>query len=107
MHPHILYAQHLMAQGHGYGLYEPDPASMYDRVRVGDVGHISNGSFKPVFNILYLENDAVNINGVPAYFEAHPEWRENRHTQRRTPIPAGSMYSSYVHSCGGNLQISG
>lgn len=98
-----VYSQQLFCLKKGQALYEPDPAGMYDFVRVGDVGHISYGAFQRAFNIFCTADDPINDRGVPEDFEPCPQWRE---LQRRTPLAPGPMYSTHVRACGGNLQAS-
>lgn len=47
-----LYRNELTHLGHGNPVWEPNPGSLYDRVRIGDVGYFQNEKFLPLFNIL-------------------------------------------------------
>jgi hypothetical protein len=53
---------------HGHALWVPDPAGLYDRVRVGDVGYVKQGHFLRLFNALLPHNDATQVYGVPEGF---------------------------------------
>lgn len=97
-----IYAQQLHCLGHGFALYEPDPAGKYDEVRVGDVGYVLYGNFHRLFNILHDEDDeSVHRMGVPEGFE--PLAAELRETYKRTPLPSGVMCSSTVRHAGGGV----
>ncbi|KAF7354579.1 Ribonuclease III [Mycena sanguinolenta] len=71
-----LYSRLLLAKGHGYPLFHPQP---YDDLplearkggtEIGDVGIItSDGSFDPIFNICRAAGDPLNRFGVPDGFE--------------------------------------
>lgn len=70
------FAKGLLAKGHGYPLWTPEPpddlpvAYKQEGVRVGDVGVIrSNGSFDFIFNICVPGNHPINRFGVPNGFE--------------------------------------
>ena len=62
------YRDQLASLYHGHALWEPDPARLYDRVRVGDVGYVKRGHFFRMFNILLQADDAAQIYGVPEGF---------------------------------------
>jgi hypothetical protein len=53
---------------HGHALWVPDPAGLYDRVRVGDVGFTKQGHFLRMFNALLPDHDAAQVYGVPEGF---------------------------------------
>ena len=62
------YRDQLASLYHGHALWEPDPARLYDRVRVGDVGYVKRGHFFRMFNILLQADDAAQVYGVPEGF---------------------------------------
>ena len=43
----------------------PDPAGLYDRVQVGDIGYVYQGQFLRMFNALLPANDRTQVLGVP------------------------------------------
>ena len=45
-----------------------DPAGLYDRVLVGDVGEVEHGDFFRIFNALLPANDIAQVYGVPDGF---------------------------------------
>jgi hypothetical protein len=47
-----LYRNELTHLGYGNPVWEPNPDTLYDRVRIGDVGYFQNEKFVPLFNIL-------------------------------------------------------
>ena len=55
---------------YGHALWEPDPGNLYPAVQVGDVGHIREGKFRRLFNVLLSAEDPSHRNfGVPEYHE--------------------------------------
>ena len=97
--PHDVYVDQLRRTGHGIPLYEPDPAAAhYDKVRLGDVGHIYRGCFFRMFNIFTDENDTtINNLGVPDDFEPFVPLDGNFY--QFNPLPAGAITSSSVTVC--------
>ena len=53
---------------HGHALWEPSPAGLYDRVRIGDVGFVRSGHFMRLFNALLPADDPSQGYEVPANF---------------------------------------
>ena len=49
-----------MHLGYGNPVWEPSPDTLYDRVRIGDVGYFDRGKFFPMFNILPLDDSTPN-----------------------------------------------
>lgn len=84
--PHDIYSQRLLSVGNGYALYEPDPKNMYDMVRVGDVGYITDGFFHRAFNVFRTAEDPINSQGVPEHFEPC----KSSGTRPRTDLAVGS-----------------
>ena len=93
-----IYCQQLLCLGHGLALYEPDPAGEYDKVRVGDVGHMDKGGFHRLFNVFYTEEHDANRLGVPEGFE--PVSSTFNETYMHCPLPAGAMCLSAVQNQG-------
>jgi hypothetical protein len=54
---------------HGHALWQPSPRNPDKPVQVGDVGFISKGKFRRLFNALLPENDPSHEWGVPEYYE--------------------------------------
>ncbi|KAH9074322.1 hypothetical protein EDB83DRAFT_2219069 [Lactarius deliciosus] len=50
---------------HGHALWVPDPARLYDRVQVGDVGYVKQGQFLRMFNALLPADDNAQVYGIP------------------------------------------
>lgn len=68
--PHELYAQKQLRHNLGYALFEPDPCGSYDRVRVGDVGYIEEGSFVRLFNAFHDADALENVGAdLPELFQ--------------------------------------
>lgn len=63
-HAH-LYRNELTPLGYGNPIWEPNPGSLYDRVRIGDVGYFQNGQFIPLFNILASSADSKRNRPLP------------------------------------------
>ncbi|KAH9172744.1 hypothetical protein EDB89DRAFT_1885764 [Lactarius sanguifluus] len=62
------YRDQLASLYHGHALWVPDPAGLYDHVRVGDVGYVKQGHFNRMFNALLSANDPTQMYGVPEGF---------------------------------------
>jgi len=57
-HAHFhTYREQLAHLYHGCALWEPAPAGLYDKVRVGDVGFVLHGHFIRFFNALLPADD--------------------------------------------------
>jgi hypothetical protein len=63
-----IYRDQLASLYHGHALWQPDPAGLYDRVNVGDVGIVKQGHFLRMFNALLPAGDAAQVYGVPDGF---------------------------------------
>lgn len=100
-----VYRDCLRSLGHGYPLYEPNPAGEYDRVRIGDVGYIDNhGKFHRAFNAFYSADQDINCEGVPEDFTPiKAAWQKTYFLDRHSP---GEMYSSSVSASAANLDLS-
>ncbi|KAH9057213.1 hypothetical protein EDB87DRAFT_1578956 [Lactarius vividus] len=59
------YRDQLASLYHGHALWVPDPAGLYDRVQVGDVGYVKQGQFLRMFNALLPADDSTQVYGVP------------------------------------------
>ena len=62
------YRDQLASLYHGHALWVPDPAGLYDQVRVGDVGYVKQGHFLRMFNALLPADDPTQVYGVPDGF---------------------------------------
>ncbi|KAH9003449.1 hypothetical protein EDB86DRAFT_2362285 [Lactarius hatsudake] len=62
------YRVQLASLYHGHALWIPDPAGLYDHVRVGDVGYVKMGHFNRMFNALLSAIDPTQVYGVPEGF---------------------------------------
>ena len=87
-----LYRNELTRLGYGKPIWEPNPDTLYDCVRIGDVGYFQNDQFLPLFNILAPSDSNRNrplpfpqpTNFPALYLPAtHPT------TQNRNPLQAG------------------
>lgn len=96
-----LYQNEITRLGHGHPVWEPNPGTLYDRVRIGDVGYFDMGQFIPIFNILPPDDEQHN-RGLP--FPQHnfpllylPSGLP--HSRNRTPLEAGvhSLESNSTH----------
>ena len=86
-----LYRNELIHLGYGNPVWEPNPGTLYDCVRIGDVGYFQNDQFMPLFNIL-PPDDSNRTRRLPfpqPYFPALylPESYPN--IQDRNPLEAG------------------
>jgi hypothetical protein len=55
-----LYQTELIYLRNGRPVWEPNPDTLYDCVRIGDVGYFQNGKFVPIFNILPPDDSNPN-----------------------------------------------
>ena len=62
------YREQLAGLYHGYALWQPAPAGLYDQVRVGDVGFILHGHFTRFFNALIPANHPFQGHDLPHDF---------------------------------------
>ena len=83
------YATSLMAKGHGYPLWEPDPGEE-PAVELTDVGYISDGGFIKLFNASAGVDDPSNSRGLPSGHIPLPVGA----IQRRAPLPKAPEYIS-------------
>jgi len=69
--PHFhVYREQLTSLYHGHALWDPDPANLYEKVSVGDVGYVREGYFFRMFNVLLKSDDPSNrIIGEPDPYE--------------------------------------
>ena len=65
-----VYREQLTSLYHGHALWDPDPANLYEKVSVGDVGYVRDGCFVRMFNVLLQSDDPSNrIIGQPDFYE--------------------------------------
>jgi hypothetical protein len=88
-----LYRNELTCLGYGNPIWEPNPDTLYDCVRIGDVGYFQNDQFLPLFNIL-APSDGSDPN-CPLPFPQPPNFpvlhlpATHPTTQNRNPLQAG------------------
>lgn len=66
--PWDIYAEKLLPLGYGHPLWAPEPSREFGEVRIGDVGFLSNGCFRFLFNCTREANDPLNLRGTPTPF---------------------------------------
>ena len=55
---------------YGFPIWEPSPGNLFPAVEIGDVGHICQGKFRRLFNVLLPADHPSHQNiGVPEYHE--------------------------------------
>ena len=65
-----VYREQLTSLYHGHALWEPDPANLYERVSVGDVGYVKDGYFFRMFNVrLPWDHPSNRVLGEPDHYE--------------------------------------
>ena len=62
------YRDQLASLDLGHALWDPDPAGLYDKVRVGDVGFVRKGRFLCMFNAFLPADHSTQVYGVPEGF---------------------------------------
>ncbi|KLO18857.1 hypothetical protein SCHPADRAFT_819107 [Schizopora paradoxa] len=101
-----VYVKELRKLRYGFPLYDPDPAQSYDRVRIGDVGHVTdNGCFLRLFNVFYPEGDPINALGVPDGFVLFDEIYRRSHISQA--IQPGVICSSHFRRIEGGASFNG
>ena len=58
--PYEIYREQLTPLYHGHALWDPDPANVYEKVSIGDVGYVREGHFVRMFNVLLDWNHRLN-----------------------------------------------
>ncbi|KAN0131606.1 hypothetical protein V8E53_010448 [Lactarius tabidus] len=87
-----IYRDQLASLYHGHAPWLPDPAGLYDRVRVGDVGYMRRGHFLRLFNALLPADDITQVYGVPDGFV--PLNMGPFHNIRTLNLPGGNYLSN-------------
>ena len=67
-----IFRHHLVVKypAYGHALWDPDPGNLYPAAEVGDVGYISRGKFRRLFNVLLPANHPSHRKfRVPEYHE--------------------------------------
>jgi hypothetical protein len=64
-----VYREQLESLNHGYALWQPAPAGLYNRFRIGDVGFILHGHFTRFFNAILPSTDPAQGYELPCDFE--------------------------------------
>ncbi|KAF8816224.1 hypothetical protein BYT27DRAFT_7077737 [Phlegmacium glaucopus] len=104
-----LYLTELIYLGNGCPVWEPNPDTLYDCVRIGDVGYFQNGTFVPLFNILLPPNSNQD-RGLPFPPPNFPPLRlPSNSTYRRNPLRAGvhALETSLTFSISGGVDSPG
>ena len=97
-----LYQNELTHLGYGNPVWEPNPGTLYDCVRIGDVGYFQNDQFMPLFNVL-PPDDSNRNRRLPFPQPDFPSLRLPANypsTQDRNPLEAG------VHALESSLTFS-
>lgn len=92
MNHSCLYRNELTHLGYGNPIWEPNPGTLYDCVRIGDVGYFQNDQFMPLFNILAPSDDSTRNRRLPfpqPNFPALYLPANYPTTQGRNPLQAG------------------
>lgn len=108
-----VYAEQLFRLGHGYPLWDPEPATHPDidgldgEVHIGDVGFVdaSTGTFHRLFNAILPADDDANKAGVPEGFKPFVQ-RSYGKVDKRGAIDARSLCSKAVKHTSANGQVS-
>jgi len=58
--PYDVYREQLTSLYRGHALWDPDPANVYEKVSIGDVGYVREGYFVRMFNVLLEWDDPSN-----------------------------------------------
>ena len=95
--------EHLTSLFHGHALWMPDPANLYERVSIGDVGYVKDGYFVRMFNVLLdwsnqlnhtLRDPEPNPESQPENYVCLEMGRFNN--IRQTTLSKGDYYSRFV-----------
>jgi len=86
---HITYAKTLIAKGHGYPLWEPDPGG-FAPVELASVGYLSDGGFVHLFNSAKDITYSHNQFGLP---DCHTPLHVGA-VRRRIPLPKAPEFIS-------------
>ena len=93
-----VYRDQLASLSQGIALWDPTPhKKIYDKVSIGDVGYLQEGSFIRMFNVMLKWNDPSNRKlGVPEEYETLDFGPFCNTTERK--IVSGERYSRCVSS---------
>ena len=90
---------------HGHALWMPDPANLYERVSIGDVGFVKNGYFVRMFNVLLDWSNPTNYLLYDA--ESNPESQPENYVRldlgpfvniKQSRFSKGDYYSRSVNA---------
>lgn len=103
--PHYsVYREQLTSLYHGHALWEPDPANLYEKVSVGDVGYVREGYFFRMFNVRLSWDDPSNrVLGEPDHYE--PVDLGPFVNIRVSRLSRGDYYSRYVSTQEHNIGV--
>ena len=101
--PQDVLREQLTSLFHGHALWMPDPANLYERVSIGDVGYVKDGYFVRMFNVLLDWNNPLNytLYDSEPNVESQPEnyacLEMGRFGNiRQTTLSKGEYYSRFV-----------
>jgi hypothetical protein len=98
--PSNVYREQLSSLYHGCALWRPEPVeNLYDKVSIGDVGYIYNGSFYRMFNVMEPWDKSPPVNqrfGEPDQYKPLVLSPFVNHRQSR--FSKGDYYSRNVSS---------
>ncbi len=106
--PHYnIYREQLTTLFYGHALWEPDPADLYEKVSVGDVGYVKEGYLFRMFNVLLPHDDPLNrVLGEPDHYEPVDlgPFRNIRHSKFRKEDCYSRHVSMQEHNIGVQAQ---
>ena len=95
--PSTVYREQLSSPIHGCALWDPEPAGIYDKVSIGDVGFVREGYFFRMFNVTLQWDDPLNKRlGQPDYYKPL-EWGQFANVHK-TSLEKGDYSTPNVSS---------
>ena len=94
-----VYAEQLFQKAHGYPLWFPEHAPAEHTARIGDIGYISCGKFRSLFNATLPAEDSTN-NKVPQGFSPLNYDKATLLRTQENYLPDGALSSHTVRSVG-------
>ena len=98
--PYDVYRERLSSLYHGHALWEPGPVEdLYEKVSIGDVGYVYNGSFHRIFNVTLPWGDPSNQKfGASKPENYEPMKKEVFKQTSKSRLAKGDYYSPKVTS---------